>query len=163
MSRIKSKVCAFLDNRLYTTDGNVVISFDMESEQWTEDRIDLPVRKKDFQLVVSAGTLFVVTEEEDTISLWALGLLSHKFSLAVTMPAEIRRGSLTQSRARIRSVGYGQHLFFWRHNSWRVVSYDVVTREWHNLPEIAAEADIIADDGPQIVIDVGFFEPKVTS
>jgi hypothetical protein len=167
VSRIKHKVCAFVNNRLYTTDGNVVISFDMRTEKWTDDRISIPVGIKALQLTACAGTLFAVTEEEEgdtgRISVWGLGILSHRFSLTVEMPGEIR-GALKlsrHSRAKLRSVGHGQHLFFWRHNSLRIASYDVVTREWRQLPEIVVQADIVADDGPQIAIDAGFFEPKV--
>lgn len=167
VERIRSKSCAAVNNRLYTTDGKVLVSFDMRSEQWCVDGIHIPIAKHAMELVECAGRLYAVTEEEDSgrISLWSFE--EHEFCFAAEMPPEIReclkvvtRKGRSRVGLKLRSVGYGQQLFFWRHKRLVVVSFDLFTHEWGKLPEIVKPDIVAAGDPPQVTIDVGFFEPK---
>lgn len=177
VSRIKAKVgAAVCNDRLYiaSADGNMLISFDIRSEKWTDDRIDIPVfnsAKKAMPLLECAGTLFAVTEDEGRVAVWGLGRKG--FSLTAEMPVEIQcylKPQVTSAGSRqrggipkLRSVGHGHRLFVWRHRSLSIVAYDLFTHKWFKLPEIV-RPDIVAHggagDGPQVTIDAGSFEPK---
>lgn len=177
VSRIKAKIgAAVCNDRLYiaSADGNTLISFDIRTEKWTDDRIDIPVfnsAKKSMQLLECAGTLFAVTEDEGRVAVWSLG--GKQFSLAAEMPVEIQRhlkpqatntgGRQRGGNPKLRSVGHGHQLFFWRQKSLSIVAYDLFTHKWSKLPEIV-RPDIVAHggagDAPQVTIDAGFFEPK---
>ena len=177
VSRIKAKVgAAVCNDRLYiaSADGSKLISFDIRTEKWTDDRIDIPVfnsAKKSMLLLECAGTLFAVTEDVtlSCVALWSLG--GKQFSRVAEMPLEIQhhlKPQATNPRLRggipkLRSVGHGHQLFFWRQKSLSIVAYDLFTHKWSKLPEIV-RPDIVAHggagDAPQVTIDAGFFEPK---
>jgi hypothetical protein len=177
VSRIKTKVgAAVCNDRLYiaSADGNKLMSFDIRAEKWTDDRIDIPVfnsAKKSMQVLECAGTLFTVTEDEGRVAVWGLG--GKEFSLVAEMPVEIQhhlKPQVMRAGARqrggiptLRSVGHSHQLFFWRQKNLSIVAYDLFTHKWFTLPEII-RPDIVAhggaDDGPQVTIDAGFFEPK---
>ena len=183
VSRLKTKVSvAVCNDRLYvaSADGNVLISFDIPTEKWTDDRIDIrvsPSAKKSMQLLECAGNLFAVTEDEgrpdeERVVVWVLR--GKQFSRTATMPVEIQghlkpQATNTGSRQRrgnalkLRAAGHGHQLFFWRQKSFCIVAYDLFTHEWFQLPMIDRPIIVAhggADDGPQVTIDAGFFEPS---
>ncbi|XP_024388289.1 F-box/kelch-repeat protein At5g15710 [Physcomitrium patens] len=180
--RIKDKACvAFCNNRLYTTsaDGDMLISFDMRTKQWANQRFPFDPdvchfsesEKKSMQLVECSGTLFAVTEDEQIgrIAVWGIGTRLGQLSLTVTMPLTVQHflkpNPPTPYRRRSKpkkviSTGHGHQLFFWRHGSLTIISYDLFTHKWDMLPDIAmaraGEEDI---SELQVKVDIGFFEP----
>ncbi|KAG0612362.1 hypothetical protein M758_6G021600 [Ceratodon purpureus] len=170
--RIKAKIGTVIWNhRLYTVsaDGNKLISFDVITEKWTDDAIDIPVpnsAKETMQLLECADNLFAVTEDEGIVAVWGFG---RQFLLVAEMPLEIQhymkpevslRETHRSRKHKLKSVGKGHQIFIWRQKHLSVVAYDLFTRKWCNLPGIARPSSCDLDDDSQLAVDVSFFEPK---
>lgn len=169
---IKSKLGAALcDELLYTlgASGNIIISFDMRTERWREDRISLPDPTPTTSILVNCENhLFVVTETvcgrqsnggSNRIEIWGLGIHSNRLTKVVEMPDDMRdvlhgRNGTGHFRAeKLMSVGHKQHFFIWRQNS-VIVAFHLLRRKWEVLP------DFERPDSPDlyVLIDVGYFQ-----
>ncbi|XP_024393819.1 F-box only protein 6 [Physcomitrium patens] len=182
VTRIKKKECAAVCNGcLYSAsvDGDMLISFDMGTAQWTNDRISIPIdtTKRSMQLLECAGTIYAVTQDDTTgrVRVWGLIMEIREFSLIVEMPREFQEylkpldcKTTTMRRAKkvekvwLKSFGHGHEFFFWRHRSLQAVRYDLVAQEWRKLPEfLLRDSELTGGrEEPQVEIDAGFFEPR---
>lgn len=179
LAHIKSKRCASLCNgRLYSRSDDFLVSFDVWSEQWTNEVISIPnmTQRSRFLLVECAGNLYAVVEHipGDFIAVWGLGLESRRFTPLVEMPEEyfdfLSKSSWSRARIGklrpaaepaqksrsgcIKSVAHNQQIFFWRHKKYNIVAFNLLTRTWSVLPEIQQ-----SDTFDEVTVDMGFFEP----
>ena len=178
--RIKSKSCAVLcDDLLYCVGGakgEFLVSFDLKTEMWTRDCIQIPTptggtSTVNVQLVECAGKVFAVTESDSkaVISVWALGMVSRKFFPVLEMPEthllglasnnNVSRGGLGFKADKLKCVGHGYRLFFWRHKALNIVAFNLVLRTWEVLPQVDSPSGV----DEEVVIDAGFFEPLSAS
>lgn len=178
VKQIKSKICAVLCNSLLYciggVKGNFLISFNLRTETWTGDCIQIPIptggtSAVSVQLVECAGKVFAVIEStaEAVISVWALGIVSRKFFPVVEMPEihqlglasnNVSREGLMSKAEKLKCVGHGYRLFFWRHKRLDIVAFNLVLRTWEVLPQVESPSGM----DEEVVIDTGFFEPLFT-
>lgn len=179
VKHIKSKFCAVLcGGLLYCiggSKGNFLISFNLKTEMWTRDCIQIPTPTDgtstvNVQLVECAGKVFAVIESNAKagISVWALGMVSRKFFPVLEMPETHRLGLVSNNVSRdglmnkadkLKCVGHGYRLFFWRHKGLNIVAFNLVLRTWEVLPQVESPSGM----DEEVVVDTGFFEPLSAS
>lgn len=161
--RINPPLCQGL---LYYYRKEILISFDVEREQWTDDAIPLPhhTTSKSFQLLEYAGNLFAATENvaEGTMTVWGLRRTQPQgFTPTAEMPRELYAVMTEKHKGRklmqLRAVGHKHRMFFWRslnNKTVNIIVFDFLRREWSLLPSFNEPTP----RDSQVFVDAASFE-----
>uniref|UniRef100_A0A7I4A2S6 F-box domain-containing protein n=1 Tax=Physcomitrium patens TaxID=3218 RepID=A0A7I4A2S6_PHYPA len=132
-----NRLCPTLcEGFLYCYCTNFLISFDVQKERWTNERIPLskPKSTKFFVLFQCEGRLFAAIESSSSITVLVLGHKSRQFSELVVMPGNqysfLSQKSKGGKLSQLKAVGHKHRIFFWRSKRLQIIAFDLLRKMW---------------------------------
>lgn len=161
-----NRLCPTLcEGFLYCYCTNFLISFDVQKERWTNERIPLskPKSTKFFVLFQCEGRLFAAIESSSSITVLVLGHKSRQFSELVVMPGNqysfLSQKSKGGKLSQLKAVGHKHRIFFWRSKRLQIIAFDLLRKMWEVLPQFENHCDLEDEEQDlEMVVDSSSFE-----